>query len=110
MLDGEKEKKAIEPTPSSSDDDDFQVTFDHSGPSQVSVNESDSEVSTDDEPDSSFDSSEVAEPRRSSRLRNPPLRYGNTVAYDSHAPLPGEHEVTTSWWSGYPRGTWNEEQ
>lgn len=109
------QEKVIESTHSSSDDDDLLVTFDSSHPNQDPGNASDAEETSADgdsgESDASSDSAEIVnEPRRSSRLRRSPARYGETVTYDNRMSLPGEHEVTESWWPGYPRGSWNDGQ
>ena len=48
--------------------------------------------------------------RRSSRARRSPERFGDAVGYDSARSLPGENDVTQSWWPGYPRGSYSFDQ
>ena len=49
-------------------------------------------------------------PRRSSRLRQAPNRFGDPFDHGSSSSIPGENEVTQLWWPGYPRGSWFAEQ
>lgn len=106
-----KEEKVTEPTLSSSDEDDL-VTFDmpnHHRSEEISSDsdsEDDSDESTSDPDLSESDGTRiVTSPRRSSRVRRTPPRFGDPVLYDSHSSLPGENDVTTPWWPGYPRQT-----
>ena len=59
--------------------------------------------------DSVSSSDDRTSPRRSSRVKRFPSRYGDPVNYDTSSSLPGENEVTQPWWPGYARGTWNHE-
>ena len=104
---GKKEKEVIESSSSSSDDDSVLLpVIDHSTPLRRHSDTSSSESENVDSVVSDNGSS-VLGPRRSSRQRRSPDRFGDPLNYNSSNALPGENEVTQSWWPGYPRGTYS---
>ena len=100
-----KEKDVVEPLSSSSDDDDIVVSFD--GPTVI---DNDASVSNSDSSDSNDNDCTTGQndpsPRRSTRLRHLPDRFGDVLTYNSSRPLPGEDAVTSAWLPGYPRGSY----
>ena len=70
---------------------------------------SDSSSAESDDLDSviSENATQILSPRRSSRQRRSPARFGNALSYNSSNALPGENNVTPSWWPGYPRGSFS---
>ena len=98
-----KEKEKVIESSSSSSSDEYTV------PSPVANQSSDvsSYVSDDIDSDTSENDSPVFSPRRSSRQRQLPDRFGDPHSYNSSNALPGEDEVTQPWWPGYPRGSYS---
>ena len=106
-----KKKDVVESVISSSDDDDIVVPFNlnpniHTQPIDNSASSSEGDNESDASSSSTANSLPVSSPRRSSRTRRSPSRYGDPVNY-SNSSLPGENDVTQPWWPGYPRGSWN---
>ena len=98
---GKEKEKVIEASSSSSDDDII--------PIPVVDQSSDSSSAESDDVDSviSENATQILSPRRSSRQRRSPDRFGNPLSYNSSNALPGENNVTPSWWPGYPRGSFS---
>ena len=109
-------KTRLSPCHSSNDDNAILVTPGGRCQNPQDVYSDTSSSDTEYESDSSLGSSHQSDtdvtnnPRRSSRQRQSPNRYGNPVNYDSSTSLPGENEVTQSWWPGYPRGSYSLDQ
>ena len=96
----------IESSSSSDDDSVLLPVIDHSTPLRRHSDTSSSESENVDSVVSDNGSS-VLGPRRSSRQRRSPDRFGDPLSYNSSNALPGENEVTQSYLPGYPRGTYS---
>ena len=97
----EKKKEVVESSSSSDDDDDIIIS---SGYPTVINPETSSESSDHNDSDNTTDS--VPSPRRSTRQRHSPDRFGDAFTYNSSRSLPGEDAVTSAWLPGYPRGSY----
>ena len=87
----EKKKEVVESSSSSDDDDDIIIS---SGYPTVINPETSSESSDHNDSDNTTDS--VPSPRRSTRQRHSPDRFGDAFTYNSSRSLPGEDAVTSA--------------